>query len=160
MTRVRTMLAVVVVATLAAGAPAGSALDLTGTWEGRQTCKGIEEGEKDRFSCCSTLRITQSGDAVNIRLTPTAGLYFGRVTAFDKHPHRGAVIFAACGTDSTLPEGSEMVFADVSVDPKVGSVKGNLRGSGPFLDDTDVQLSCTWHYKRVDTADPLVPSCP
>jgi len=133
MTRVLSLLAVGMMASLAVGTSAASALDLTGTWEGRQTCKGIELGEKHSYSCCAAIAITQSGDTANIRLVQTGGLYFGRVTAFNKSPNnRGTLTFAACGTDSTLPPDSEMVFANVSDDPKPGSAKGTLLGSLPL----------------------------
>ena len=75
MTRVMTMLAAVVVVVLAAGAPAASALDLTGNGEGKATCKGLAFGEKVTFTCCETLEITQSGATVNIRLPESSDLW-------------------------------------------------------------------------------------
>ncbi len=158
MTRVMTMLAVVVVAILAAGAPAASALDLTGTWEGKLTCKGLFDGEKISTTCCEILQITQSGDTVNISVF--GDLYFGRVTTRTGHPDQGAVTFVGCNTDNTLPNASEMVFANVTDDLKPLSVKGTLKGEGPFVNDPTEQYVCTWNYKRIDRTDPLVSACP
>jgi hypothetical protein len=162
MTRGMTMLAVVVVAILVACAPAASALDLTGTWEGKQTCKGLAEGEKVTFTCCEKVEITQSGDTVNIKVNggaDGADFYFGRVTTLTDHPDKGAVTFVSCPTNNTVPNLSEMVFSNVTDDPKVGSVKGTLKGEGPFLETSDEQYVCTWSYKRVNRTDPLIPPC-
>ena len=148
--------AVAVAAFLAAVPAVAIALDLTGTWEGKLTCTGIENDEKDTFNCCGVIQITQSGTTANIR--EGSLLYFGRVLTLDTNAKKGKVTFVGCPTNNTLPDNSEMVFATATADPVTG--KGTLTGSGPYTGDQSEAYTCKWTFKRVDPADPGVPACP
>jgi hypothetical protein len=152
----RLVLSLAVLATsavLATTARPAGAIDLTGTWAGKLSCKGIENGSREQFTCCEVIQITQIGNSINVR--EGGLLYFGRVLTLDASPTKGSATFVGCVTDNTLGNDAEMVFANVTDD----GVKATLKGRGPYNEDPTDQFLCTWNYKRIDTADPGVPGC-
>jgi hypothetical protein len=109
-------------------APAtASALDLTGTWEGKQPCKGIADGEKDTFTCCDTTGITQIRDILNIRVNQT------RQCCADPTASRPSISAATCGdsrwpwTDSPrAPLASSPTRCPIRADMAIGLRQGPL----------------------------------
>jgi hypothetical protein len=165
--RPRLPLACALAAVLAATGTA-RAFDLTGTWEGRQTCRGFD-GERFSFKIpsargdVSVLHITQVGSALALRLATSDGddVYRGiGIDALDR-PEGGQVYVVKCGTDDDLSI-LESGFDEVGSGP----VKTRANGAGTFkllstfLNEAPATAFCRWSYKRVDTADPGVPGCP
>src|SRR5215510_2780940 len=73
--------------------------DLTGTWQGIQTCEFISSGTKytDTFPN-DKLQITQSGSKVRIRERAEGMLYMGLIFPVATDRNRGQVSFRLCGT--------------------------------------------------------------
>jgi len=134
---------------------------LTGTWEGKNVCKGFD-GVKFTFECCPTMEISQvSPTEFNLRLPPsdTNGefFYFGRTIPDAVSPEtKGEVAFVGCPTDNTLPGSSEMGRAKVKVSL---DTKGTFTGQSIFFSDFPEIDTCKWKYDRVSTDDPSVPAC-
>jgi hypothetical protein len=145
MRRLVTPLAVLILAAVGLGAPPRTAaLDLTGTWNGRVVCKGLDAaGEKDRLVLDGVLQIQQTGNTFN--LAANGEFFAGEVLASASDPDRGVTTFIDCGTTAALPSSSQMVLAKVSVDPGTGA--GTLTGHGPYVVD-GAQYACTWAYRR------------
>ena len=138
------------------------AFDLTGTWEGKYTCKGFD-GEKYSFTVPGTLEITQTGTVLALALPFDGGAdaYNGVGIDDTAKPLQGAAYFVHCGVTDVpgMGEGGldETGFA---------KIKTKENGTGSFKATTTYYLgaprevaTCKWSYKRIDTADPVVPSC-
>lgn len=156
MKRAFLLCAAVVAGVLVAGLPGADAVDLGGTWEGQVSCKGLLNGEPHKFTCCNTIEIDQDGSQVKIEVSGIR--YVGIVTENVGNPDKGALTFIRCGTDATLSERSEMVFATVKTSTDDG--KGTLKGSGPLFVDDAAQWICSWSYKRIAVDFPGVTGCP
>lgn len=155
----------VVAGILGLAAGRAEALDLTREWEGHMICRGLHDGKPERFRCCSTLLISQTGDELHVYERDNDLQYFGRVQARASNPDKGTAVLVGCATDNTLPPDSEMAFLEAVAKPgvvKPGKVTGTLKGSGPFRDAIggEEHLLCKWSFRRVSTDDPGVSTCP
>jgi hypothetical protein len=152
--------AVLVVLALALPLPS-LAIDLTGTWEGKYTCKGFE-GEKFSFTVVGTLEITQTGADLALRV---AGVDEYNGVAIDdarKPETAGTAYFVHCGTSDVPGTGlggfDETGFA---------KLKANASGGGSFKATTNAFFSeapigagnCKFSFKRTSTDDPGVLAC-
>jgi hypothetical protein len=161
-------LALLSAAALAASG-AARAFDLTGTWEGRQSCTGFD-GERFRFRIpsergdISTLQISQAGTALALRVPDAQGggdVYSGfGIDALDK-PEGGQIYIVRCGTDddlSTLQGGFDETGSGAVKTKPDGSA--TLKLLSTFFNAGPEIAFCRWSYKRLDTANPNVPGCP
>jgi hypothetical protein len=152
------LLAVVAAVIALAAAPGFAVDDLTGTYEGFQSCKGVDGTPvKAAFKCCDVLEITQwiAGE-LHMR---TGGLeYFGKVVEPLDKPDQGSLTAIACSTSTALTTAvSEMGHFQVTSDVP----KASIKGSSVFTDAAGQQFLCKWSYKRVvfDFPLPHVPPC-
>jgi len=150
-----------VIALAWAPATASLAFDLTGTWEGKWSCKIFSFGEKSKESeKDSVMQITQTGDTIFVHLD-AVDRYSGVAIADAAKPDKGMAGIAACSTDNDLVEFAgwdEIVQWKVKTKPDKG--KGSIKGSSVWSDPGQHIATCKYKYKRVDTADPAVPGCP
>ena len=153
--------------------PEATAIDLTGTWVGNQTCTIISPtGDKDSSGKIKglTLKITQ--DAFD----PTLHyMYFVEVNrnyngvVLDEFKPSGAPVpkaiatFVSCPTATAtpgfadLPKGSEMVSANF----QFGILDKLAKGTSLVFAEDGSQQSCTWNtFRRVDITDPGIGPCP
>lgn len=140
-----------------------AAFDLTGTWEGKQTCRGLSAGEKTSFSFPSTLRITQTGTELALEVVSDAGtdVYNGIGIDGALNPLAGEAYFVHCGT-SDVPAVGQDAFDESGravVKTKAEIVGGSFVGTSSFYNDFPEVFSCKWSYKRTDAADPGVAGC-
>lgn len=157
----RSWLAFAVAAALAQPA---AAFDLTGTWTGKQSCKGSAVGEKISFSFPSELLITQNGTDLNIHVVSDSGTDIYQSVGIDDlvKPENGAVYFVHCGTTDIPETGDEFdENGRASVKTKEASGTGSFKGTSTFFNIEPVVASCKWSYKRTSTTDPAVKGgCP
>jgi len=164
-----------VVLVLAATTPALGLGDLTGTYEGKLTCKGTLDGlGAEKFESTGDLRVTQdASDRLWISLPDVFGIlsevrYRGVIASSAKSESKGEIAFASCFTGFTAnpadPISGEVGRAKASAKP--ASEKATLRGDARlFLHDTGTQgavaeiYTCKLRYKRTATADPNVSGC-
>ena len=136
------------------------AFDLTGTWEGKVTCKRTtSSGQTTITTTADTLTITQS--ATDVRLEDarfaTPILYSGRPFAFTDDPDTGALGFRSCGLSENPAAAGEMGNAKVSTKPSTGA--GQFAATSILSDDDGVE-TCKWKFTRTSAIDPGVAPCP
>ena len=146
----------------AAGAPAtsawaGGAGPLTGTYEGKASCSGLQGGtagkQKMEFTASNPILVSHGSTNATLDM-PGLGAFFLFVENNSAKQGQSLVSGITCGLDLTLDGGT--LFLN-------GKVKGDnatLKGTLVILDDAENQsASCKVSLKRVDAADPLV-ACP
>lgn len=145
-------------AALAAAAPS-HAFDLTGTWQGKQTCRGFDfVGLGAKFTLDDDIAISQAGDEVFVRIGDSD--YTGRKIDDPGKPERGRLYLVRCTTDNvpgTETEGEWDETADFTVKTKATG-SGTIKGFSTFIDFEGIG-SCKWKFKRTGSADPVVTGC-
>jgi hypothetical protein len=144
----------------AAVAPGASAFDLTGSWEGRWSCKGFDGAKFDASNPESTLQITQTGPVLAVR--EDGGIPYNGGAIFDtKSPTtKGEIALVKCETDNVPLGGPEGVIirAKVKADAEKGT--GSFKGLSIVESGAPEVLTCKYVYKRTSTANPAVAACP
>ena len=148
-------------ALLALAAPS-AAFDLTGTWAGKQTCRGFDGAGFSFKIAESTLEIAQSGNdiALQVLTSGTPDVYRGVGIDDVRNAERGQLYFVHCGT-SDVPGNGVDNFDETGI----ASVKtrsngsGSLRGFSTFFNTAPEFANCKWRYKRISTAAPKVGTC-
>jgi hypothetical protein len=142
-----------------------SAFDVTGSWAGKASCKGLGDGQKFALKVDIAANVSQSGRDVNIEF---AGLSFfagasGIAIPDAKKPDKGELGIVACGTHA------EPVFG-VTARAKVSTATGKTKATIKFvaivagkdftgIGITDGTFTCTGTLKRTQTLDPGVGAC-
>lgn len=149
-------------AALAFAAPA-AAFDATGTWLGKQTCRGFD-GQAFSFKIAeSTLEIAQTGSDLQLQVVTTQGTDVYRGVAIDTagKPEQGSFYYVHCGTSDVPGSG-----ADSFDETGIASVKtkdsgsGKLKALSTYFNTEPEFAHCKWSYKRTSTTAPVVPACP
>src|SRR5262245_56135680 len=84
------------------------ASDLTGTWDATYSCKGSNNGEKDKYVDPLVAKITQVGTAVGADITFNGApyKYNGIAVANAAKPDKGDVVLVLCDSDDDLSTGA------------------------------------------------------
>lgn len=147
----------------------GIAVDLSGAWTGTIKCKGTYNGAKDTFFLDPTIRITELGNGLGIKLdygNANPEIYTALVSPDAKKPDKkGEFVLVYCSTDDVL--GDNLDFDELgrmSFSVKPGQVKATFKGQTVFADDTFAPSGgaiCKWKYTRT-SVDPqgLPVACP
>jgi len=145
------------VAALALAAPA-AAFDLTGTWEGKQTC-GDFNGTAAKFTVpSSTIQITQVGTAI-VMLVDGADYYNGVGIDATAKPETGRTYFVHCGTSDVPGNGVDGFDETGSASVKTkDNGSGSLKGGSTFYNNNVDVGVCKWTYKRTSTTNPNLTS--
>lgn len=149
------------VALLLAPAASTSAFDLTGTWEGKWSCKGLDLGIKSKLqNGGSVVEIVQTGDSLAIRFDDADD--YGGITVEDvSNADKGAAAIVACSTSSDLTFGTDfddMQHWRIKTNPASG--KGRIKGVGVWSPPGNSVSTCKYSYKRVSTTPPVAVGCP
>jgi hypothetical protein len=146
-------------------APASAALDLTGTWEGKWSCKDVTFGAATKPSGTVTMTVTQSGGNANASLHRTlkdgsdggTETYQGRVLELVAKPGQGASTLVGC---ETRP-GSNNYAETLSANVKVASSGATFKGVSAYQWGATPSAGgqCKYSFKRTTTADPGVAAC-
>src|SRR5262245_54243914 len=152
-----TVFAIMVSVVIAGSGSKAGAFDLTGTWQGTQTCKFISDGNKyiEPFNP-DVLQITQSGAQVSIHWPAENFRYTGVVFAVAGDPTRGQVSFRLCGMRDDPTTVGEMVRARVVLKPAPQA--DEFHALSIFADGSQLD-TCYWEYQRISTVDPRVSTC-
>jgi hypothetical protein len=158
------------VAVLGIGVIAGPAaaraqvFDLTGSWSGTIVCKIATGGVQERTTVTPTLRITQIGSAIGVRVDAVGGMAVqlaGLANPDGKKPTvKGEFALVRCGTDDE--PGDDVVFDEVgrflaaTKPPPI--VKATFKGTS-LLSGAETVGTCTWKWTRTDATGP-VPAVP
>ncbi|HEV7731490.1 MAG TPA: hypothetical protein VGR62_04975 [Candidatus Binatia bacterium] len=132
------------------------ALDVTGTWEGKEKCLVYTEQQRTTTET-TTLSITQSGTDLNVSIVggQVVAAMNGAAIANTKDPDAGQVGIYRCGTSTTLSMTG--IFTAKTKASGAGTLKGsiNVVGHGPG----DGTAACTYSLKRISTSNPVVGPC-
>src|SRR5262245_36331286 len=170
--RNHTVLAVAMtLASVLLSTPRAQSADLTGVWRGEQKCDRFDGVKFSTTFANDVMVISQRGDEMNMAALLIDGafqlLYQGRVIQTrvidDARPpgNKAQAAFTECDTTPTSPYQETGRAAKVDVKP---GGDGKFEATSVFLqlasEDAPTDTgTCTWTYKRVDTADPGVPTC-
>ena len=147
----------------AALAPAASAFDLTGTWQGRWSCQGFDGAKFRSSNGESVLLITHDPVTRVLAANMDNGDYLyngGSIPDVNAPETKGEVALMQCGTDNLPLAGAdaEILRAKVKVDVEKGT--GSIKGLSILESSIPDVLTCKYSYKRTDTANPNVAACP
>jgi hypothetical protein len=147
----------VLIATVAATllhAASAHALDLTGSWAGKENC--TINGSKSKADV--TALVTQSGTDLNVSVSGSflSGTYNGRTIEDVDKPNKGAAGLVQC----TNTNGASMVGNFVAKTD--GMAAGVLKGRITYVDTGILGgiAVCKYSLKRTATSDPAVIACP
>jgi hypothetical protein len=139
-----------------------STFDLTGTWEGKGSCKGLLNGEKYKLVVKdSTFLITQNGGAINLQGQDVTGTYDynGRAMEALAKPGTGQVVGVHCATNPISSLYNEMFHAKATVKPTAANpANAKLKITSIFNNGETVAI-CKSSYTRIDTDDPGIGPC-
>jgi hypothetical protein len=148
-------------AALLAAVPCG-AIDLTGTWVGKQTCRGFD-GANFAFKLSeSTVEIVQTGNDVALQVLTDAEPDVYRGVAIDdvRNSAKGGVYIVHCGT-SDVPGSGIDNFDETGILSAAtkSNGSGKLKGASNYFNTAPEFAGCRWSYKRISTTQPVVGSC-
>jgi len=142
-------------------APARAALDLTGTWEGKWSCKDVTSGAATKPGGTVTMTITHSGGNANASLHRTlkdgsdggTETYQGGVLELAAKPGQGASTLVGCDTRPGSSNYAETLSANV----KVTSTTATFKGTSAYQHGATPSAGgqCKYSFKRTATADQI-----
>jgi hypothetical protein len=143
-----------------------AALDLTGTWTGKWSCKDVTNGAAMKPGGTVTMTVTQSGGDANAILQWTlkdgspggSETYQGHVQEITAKPGQGASTLIGCETRA----GSSLYAEALSANVKVTSSSATFKAVSTYeqANIPTVGGTCKYSLKRTTTADPGVATCP
>jgi hypothetical protein len=145
---------------IALATSAGAADNLTGSYEGKLTCKGLVAGAAAKTKQDVTIAVSESKIGVALKITAGATEIGDALRAFVMDdagkPDRAKVFGVDCDMDLVSLSNLTLIADAVA---KEGSDKATLKGA---LTDTTGKtqiLDCTFSAKRTSTAPPKFEGC-
>jgi hypothetical protein len=148
-----TWLLVVVAALMAFGAGQALAVDATGTWSGKGTCRQKAKSSVTRTrQRHSTMFVTQRGEALFVEIDGTA--YQGLSHDSERNPTRAAGSAVRCRDfDEACTPTSEVLDLKIRVNETRGTTKIGAESTVPH---TRHARHCTYRFSRTSREDPGV----
>lgn len=145
-----------------------STFNLTGTWTGGYSCKGIDAGAKTKLTVKpATMTITQLADVAALMHIETTGAggghtYNGNLSASTDKPGTGAATFVECATRSDFNDYDEVLSAsNIKITPSAKNpAKAKFVATSTVHSGTLVGAICKFTFERTSTDDPVVSGCP
>lgn len=139
--------------------PTVHAFDVTGTWVGKWSCKGFDGEKFTTANKTSTLKLTQTGNAIAADLDNGEFHYNAGMIVDKFKPEKGEAVFVACPTDNLPLADAESEILRAAVKTKAGTFKASLKGLSIFEDNFGGVGTCKYAFKRQDTVNPNVSAC-
>lgn len=153
------LLAVSLASTLLAVIPA-FALDLTGTWQGKEVCLRLNDDDnvEAKLKGEATVEITQSGSDLNVTFVGDflVAVMNGAALAYAGNPNAGRAAMYRCGASTTIS--MTAAFKAKSSPSGTGTLDGTANVVGHGTGNTIA--TCKYSLKRISTANPNQPPCP
>ena len=145
------------------GALQAHAFDLTGTWEGKWTCRAQINGAPSTIANDdSVMKITQLGPDGYVDLDNGTYHYSGWAAADNDNDKRGATTVVDCDTNPRSEFSNEMISAKVKAPS--GADSGEFNGTSAYnlAQPGNIELGgiCRYTFERVSATDPGVLPCP
>jgi len=150
-----------IAALLAAAVPCDG-LDLTGTWVGKQTCRGFDGANFSFKLSESTVEIMQTGSDIALQVLTDAAPDVYRGVAIDSvgNSDQGGLYIVHCGTSDVPGSGVDNFDETGILSAKTKSNgSGKLKGASNYFNTAPEFAGCKWSYKRISTATPVVGAC-
>lgn len=139
-------------------APAAAIESVSGTWNGKLRCKGIQDGSFAKQKSDITVAIVDDGAGGLVFDFEGIGGFEGFVLGSAKKPATGTLSALSCLVSQDLGEGGTF-HAEVKVKP--GSGKASFKGTMTLMHrGSSVSSLCQVKAKRVSAVTPMVPACP
>lgn len=145
---------------LALAAPAGAAEDLSGSYAGKLSCKGLAAGVAEKVKQDITIDVVEDVIGFNLQIragaTPIGDAVRGFVMDDSAKPDRAKLFGVDCDMDLVQLTNLTLIADAVA---KAGSDKATLKGS---LTDTTGKtriLDCAFSVKRTSTTAPKFQGC-
>jgi hypothetical protein len=142
---------------LLAVASAAPALELGGSYEGKLSCSGLDEGGNSVKQSLSDSELQVAQDGANVLVSIDELVYAGVVVeTLGDEEREGAAVVAACNNDGDPQGRLESFLIEAKGTP--GSVKASLKLRS--VNGTGGALECSGSYKRVATKAVPLDECP
>lgn len=143
---------------LAAASPAGAIDAVTGTYEGKMTCRQIATGETTKLKQDVVVDIFEgTSNFVGLDVGDVSNAIGGVLVEDTAKPDRAKLVGVECGLTYLNTVGG-VLHADVVIKP--GSDKGTMKGTLIVMDEfAPLGSLCTFTVKRTSTAEPVVEPC-
>jgi len=148
-------LSFVVASAILAGASGSHALNLSGTWQGTESCANFS-GSPNRYKLSVTLTISDAGASLNANLAGGSflGGFQGTSTERFFHTDAGEAGLILCGSSPASDA------AVVRLRAKTSGDEGSLRGTATGVDTVfGTYFTCKYKLKRTSPIDPVVGGC-
>ena len=144
----------IALAVLAAAAPYAWALDVTGTYEGKVACKGFMEGQPFSQTISDLpLQITRTTGGDDLHVAAFGSILGGTIFDDADKPKRAEASLVSCGAEAEpFPVGLIAHLKFTLTDAALKFTAKSVSAGGSVA-------TCTWTFKRIDTADPGVGNC-
>jgi hypothetical protein len=153
----RTVAALGLAAALGVGAPAAGVEPLTGIYDGKASCNGIQAGVRGKQKIEFAMAIQDLGGGQVFIDVPGLGDFEGFVIADLAKPGGGALSAVSCPLTVSNQDGSVL---RLDVKTKAGSEAVSIKGTLVILDEAEAQSAvCKFSAKRTETTDPQLESC-
>jgi hypothetical protein len=142
----------------AAAWPAAGAENLSGTYEGKLSCRILDAGVSGKQKEDFTIGIYDDGsgalDAFSLQLPPR---FYGFAVADAAKPRRAVLSFVQCGLEQTQLAGAA-IHAEART--KAGSLKATITGTVIRMQQsTNEAALCSFRVKRINPNPPAIPLC-
>jgi hypothetical protein len=143
---------------LAAASPAGAIDTVTGTYEGKMTCRQIASGETTKVKQDVVVDVFEGvSNFVGLDVGDVSNAIGGVLVEDTAKPDRAKLVGVECGVTYLNTVGG-VLHADVVI--KQGSDKGTMKGTLIVMDEfAPLGSLCTFTVKRTSTAEPMVEPC-
>ena len=131
------------------------AFNLTGEWIGTIRCQAFNGKQRSIPAMSSTLKITQTGGVLALRVEDGSGVrqYNGQAIDDTAQPLRMRAVLIECRSSTSLNTYSEVVHLS-------GSGGSRLSATSILRDQSGDIDTCRWTFQRTDAANPAVSACP
>jgi hypothetical protein len=153
----RTVLAMGLGAALGVAAPAAAIEPLTGFYDAKANCKGIQAGSRGKQKLELEIAVSDLGGGQVLVDVPGLGDFDGFVITDLAKPEGGVLSAVTCPLTALNQDGSVL---QLDVKTKTGSDSATLKGTLVILDEAEAQSAvCKFSAKRTVTTAPKLATC-
>jgi hypothetical protein len=153
----RTMVAMALLPALWVGAPAAAIEPLTGLYDAKANCKGIQAGSRGKQKLELEIAVSDLGGGQVLIDVPGLGDFDGFVITDLAKPEGGVLSAITCPLAALNQDGSVL---QLDVKTKTGGDSASLKGTLVILDEAEAQSAvCKFSAKRTSTTVQKLTEC-
>jgi hypothetical protein len=140
-----------------AASPAAAIDNVTGTYEGKMTCRQIASGATTKVKQDVTVDVFEGKSNIGVDVGSVSTAIGGVLVEDTAKTDRAKLVGVECGV-TFLNTAGGVLHADVVIKP--GSDKGTIKGTLIVMDEfAPLGSLCTFTAKRTSTAEPDIEPC-